>query len=176
MNKYVWIDLEMTGLDPNTDTILEVACLITTPDMKPFDAGINLVIHQEKRVLDSMNEWCMEHHTESGLVEACKASNITLSEAEARVYKYILGHSCKAGRNYLAGNSVHTDLLFLKKYMPSVASTLHYRILDVSSIKIIATDWFGTNVEINKKKTHRALDDIKESIQELQNYRSTIFK
>lgn len=81
-----------------------------------------------------------------------------------------------SGRNYLAGNSVYTDLLFLKKYMPSVASTLHYRILDISSIKIIATDWFGTNVQIKKKKTHRSLDDIKESIQELQNYRRTIFK
>lgn len=173
----VWVDLEMSGLNIDTDHILEMACLITDKDLNIVAEGPELIIHQSNEILDSMDDWCKEHHGESGLTESVKKSEISLVKAEEIMLDFIkknVPEKCCP----LAGNSIHMDRIFLNKYMPKFLQHLHYRIIDVSTIKELSARWYKDDDSTKpvKKFSHRALDDIKESIEELQFYRKSIFK
>ncbi|XP_077360334.1 small fragment nuclease [Festucalex cinctus] len=175
--KMVWVDLEMTGLDIENDKILEMACIITDSDLNILAEGPNLIITQSDDVLESMSEWCVEQHGKTGLTQEVRQSKITLEQAEYEFLSFIRQHT-PPGQCPLAGNSVHADKRFLDKYMPHFMNHLHYRIIDVSSIKELCRRWFPVEYERapRKKATHRALEDIRESIKELQYYRDSIFK
>ncbi|XP_046852352.1 oligoribonuclease, mitochondrial-like [Xenia sp. Carnegie-2017] len=175
--RLVWVDLEMSGLDDSKDQILEIACLITDTDLNLIAEGPDIIIHQPDSVLDSMNEWCKSHHGESGLTQAVKESTTSLKQAEDRIIEFITTHT-KPNKSLLAGNSVHVDKLFLSRFMPQVIEHLHYRIVDVSTVKELCKYWYPKAYHRvpNKSQTHRALQDIKESLQELKFYKSTIFK
>ncbi|XP_057677618.1 small fragment nuclease isoform X3 [Corythoichthys intestinalis] len=157
--KMVWVDLEMTGLDIENDKIIEMACIITDSNLNILAEGPNLIINQPDELLESMSEWCKEHHGKSGLTQAVRQSNVTLEQAENEFLSFVVQHT-PPGQCPLAGNSVHADKRFLDKYMPKFMNHLHYRIIDVSTIKEIC----------------RALEDIRESINELKYYRASIFK
>ncbi len=173
----VWIDLEMTGLTPTKDVILEIACVLTNQDLDPIDEPLSFVITQPQSLLTQMDEWNQKHHHQSGLFEAVQKSTVTVAQAEEHILTLVKKH-CKPQKAPLCGNSVWVDRLFLQKYMPKVEQYLHYRIVDVSSIKILANIWFGIKPEttIKKQKKHRALDDIYESIAELVWYHQHVFK
>ena len=172
----VWVDLEMSGLDIDKDHIIEMACLITDSNLKIVAEGPEIIINQADHVLDGMDDWCKKHHGESGLTDAVRKSKISIDTAEDLMLEFIQKHvpyKCCP----LAGNSIHMDRIFLNKYMKRFLDHLHYRIVDVSSIKDLSNRWYP---ELNDKKpkkklSHRALDDIKESIEELKFYRETIF-
>ncbi|KAL0132746.1 hypothetical protein PUN28_000466 [Cardiocondyla obscurior] len=173
----VWIDMEMTGLDVNVHHILEIACIITDKKLNVVSNELNIVIHQSDTILENMNDWCKVNHLKTGLIEESRSSKISLEEAEKMVLQLLKKHipekSCP-----LAGNSVYMDRFFLYKYMPLVNEYLHYRIIDVSTIKEIARRWnvYVHNSLPRKKLNHRALDDIKESINEMKHYKKTFFK
>ncbi|KAM9348815.1 small fragment nuclease [Symphorus nematophorus] len=175
--RMVWVDLEMTGLDIDKDQIIEMACLITDSDLNILAEGPNLIINQPDELLDGMSEWCKEHHGKSGLTQAVRDSKITLEQAEYEFLSFVRQHT-PPGQCPLAGNSVHADKRFLDKYMPQFMYHLHYRIIDVSTIKELCRRWFPEEYRMvpHKKATHRALEDIRESIKELQYYRTNVFK
>lgn len=175
--RMVWVDLEMTGLDINKDQIIEMACLITDSDLNVLAEGPNLIIKQPDELLDSMSDWCKEHHGKSGLTQAVRNSKISLEHAEYEFLSFIRQHT-PPGQCPLAGNSVHADKRFLDKYMPQFMYHLHYRIIDVSTIKELCRRWFPDEYKKapQKRASHRALDDIQESIKELQFYRVNVFK
>ena len=170
----VWLDMEMTGLNPDTDQILEIATLITDSELEVIAEGPELVIHQPDAALDAMGEWCQEHHGRSGLTEACRRSTLTLAEAERLTFEFIAAH-CEAGRSPLCGNSVGQDRRFLARHMPSIHAHLNYRIIDVTTVKELAKRWFPQLPRMAKAESHRALGDIRESIAELRHYRRTVF-
>lgn len=172
----VWVDLEMTGLDVEKDEIMEMACIITDSDLNVIEEGPNIIIHVSDEILSSMDEWCVSHHGSSGLTDAVRASKVTLEQAEVEVVNFMKKHT-PAKVCPLAGNSVHADKRFLEKYMPRFADHLHYRIVDVSTVKELCKRWFPEhyNKAPQKRETHRALDDIRESINELQYYKTNIF-
>lgn len=173
----VWVDLEMSGLDINTEHILEMACIVTDAELNIIAESEDIIIHQPDSVLNNMGEWCTEQHGKSGLTEAVRNSKIDLGAAEKKMVEfvkpYIAPSSCP-----LAGNSIHCDKMFLEKYMPKFMEQLHYRIIDVSSIKELCRRWYPEALEQAPKKqlSHRALGDIRESIEELKYYRQTVFK
>jgi|SRR5690606_7155949 len=171
----VWMDLEMSGLEPERHEILEIAVLVTDANLEVIAEGPDVVLHQPDAVLDAMDEWCTQHHGDSGLTAAVKASTISLSDAEAEVLAFVRAH-CPAGKSPLCGNSIGQDRRFLAAYMPQLESFLHYRNVDVSSIKELARRWYPRLEEPSKKETHRAMDDILESIAELRFYRRSIFR
>ncbi|XP_068456759.1 small fragment nuclease [Clinocottus analis] len=175
--RMVWVDLEMTGLDIEKDHIIEMACIITDADLNILAEGPNLIINQPNELLEGMSEWCKEHHGKSGLTQAVQDSKITLEQAEYEFLSFVRQHT-PPGQCPLAGNSVHADKRFLDKYMPQFMYHLHYRIVDVSTIKELCRRWFPEEYKMvpNKKAAHRALDDIQESIKELQYYRASVFK
>ncbi|EFX81723.1 hypothetical protein DAPPUDRAFT_92597 [Daphnia pulex] len=176
-NRIVWMDLEMTGLDETKDYILEAACLITDQDLNIVAEGPNIIINQPDSILDGMGEWCKKTHGESGLTEACRNSNISVEEAQEQLVDFI-GRYTNPGECPLAGNSIGEDKRFLYKYMPKLINHLHYRIIDVSTIKELGRRW-NPDVLKNappKSLTHRAMDDIKESLIELSFYKANIFK
>ncbi|KAM4652855.1 oligoribonuclease, mitochondrial [Discoglossus pictus] len=175
--RMVWVDLEMTGLNIDKDHIIEMACLITDSDLNILSEGPNLIIKQPDELLDGMSDWCKEHHGKSGLTQAVRDSKIRLQQAEYEFLSFIRQHT-PPGLCPLAGNSVHADKKFLDKYMPQFMRHLHYRIIDVSTIKELCRRWHPEEYEFAPKKasSHRALDDIRESIKELQFYRENIFK
>ncbi|XP_008278280.1 small fragment nuclease [Stegastes partitus] len=175
--RMVWVDLEMTGLDIEKDQIIEMACIITDSDLNILAEGPNLIIKQPDELLEGMSEWCKEHHGKSGLTQAVRDSKITLEQAEYEFLSFIRQHT-PPGQCPLAGNSVHADKRFLDKYMPQFMYHLHYRIIDVSTIKELTRRWFPEEFKMvpHKKASHRALDDIQESIKELQFYRANVFK
>ncbi|XP_034610439.1 oligoribonuclease, mitochondrial [Trachemys scripta elegans] len=175
--RMVWVDLEMTGLDIEKDQIIEMACLITDPDLNILAEGPNLIINQPDELLDGMSEWCKEHHGKSGLTKAVKESTISLQQAEYEFLSFVRQQT-PPGLCPLAGNSVHADKKFLDKYMPQFMRHVHYRIIDVSTVKELCRRWYPEEFEFAPKKvaSHRALDDIRESIKELQFYRNSIFK
>ncbi|XP_070839868.1 small fragment nuclease [Chaetodon trifascialis] len=175
--RMVWVDLEMTGLDIEKDRIIEMACIITDSDLNILAEGPNLIINQPDSLLEGMSEWCKEHHGKSGLTQAVRDSKITVEQAEYEFLSFIRQHT-PPGQCPLAGNSVHADKRFLDKYMPQFMYHLHYRIIDVSTIKELCRRWFPEEYKMvpHKKATHRALDDISESIKELQYYRVNVFK
>eukprot|EP00670_Eutreptiella_braarudii_P018410 CAMPEP_0174350074 /NCGR_PEP_ID=MMETSP0811_2-20130205/7051_1 /TAXON_ID=73025 ORGANISM="Eutreptiella gymnastica-like, Strain CCMP1594" /NCGR_SAMPLE_ID=MMETSP0811_2 /ASSEMBLY_ACC=CAM_ASM_000667 /LENGTH=275 /DNA_ID=CAMNT_0015478061 /DNA_START=19 /DNA_END=845 /DNA_ORIENTATION=+ len=173
----VWVDLEMTGLDVDNDVIMEMACLITDKNLQVIAEGPNIVIHVDDAQLNAMNDWCKTHHGQSGLTDACRKSEISLAQAEAAMLEFVAQH-VPPGKCPLAGNSIHADKKFLDKYMPKFMGHLHYRIVDVSSLKELCRRWYPREFTQAPKKglAHRALDDIKESLAELQYYRSAMFK
>lgn len=175
--RIVWVDLEMSGLDIDKEHILEMACLVTDDQLNVIAEGPELIIHQEDSVLDNMGEWCKNQHGNSGLTEAVRKSNISLENAEQQMLDFVTKHTVEK-QAPLAGNSIHVDRQFLEKYMKKFMNHLHYRIIDVSTVKELCRRWYPEDLgNAPKKKTsHRALDDIKESIEELKYYRSTIFK
>ncbi|KAI8884490.1 ribonuclease H-like protein [Backusella circina FSU 941] len=165
----------MTGLDIKKDHLIEIAVLITDGDLNIVAKGPELVIHQPREVMDAMNEWCVEHHGASGLTKQVLDSKISVQEAEKQVVDF-LKQNIPSGVAPLAGNSVHADKVFLNKEMPGVVDYLHYRIVDVSTIKELSKRWYpGIANGVIKKGGHRALDDIVESIEELKYYREHVF-
>ncbi len=180
MKKYnherlVWIDLEMTGLDYQTDVILEIASIVTDGDLHIIATGPNLIIHQPDEILNKMNAFCTELHNKTGLFQSCQQSTITLEQAEAETLSFLAQH-CKKNDAPLCGNSVWFDKLFLKKDMPLIYDFLHYRIVDVTTLKVMINLWTKHHATFKKKNVHRALDDIKESIAELQFYKEHFIK
>jgi oligoribonuclease len=171
----VWIDLEMSGLDPDTCEILEIATIITDGDLNLLAEGPDIVVHQPDPVLDAMDAWCTRQHALSGLTAQVKASTTALAQAEAHTLEFIRKF-CPPGKSPLCGNSIGHDRRFLLKHMPVLASFLHYRSVDVTSIKELARRWYPELPAPEKGETHRALDDIRESIAELRYYRQHIFR
>jgi len=173
-NNLVWMDLEMTGLDPETDTILEIATIITDGELNLLAEGPNLAIHHADEVLDGMNEWCKQHHGASGLTARVQSSSVSLAEAEAQTLAFIRSH-VPDRTSPLCGNSIHQDRRFLSRYMPTLEAALHYRNIDVSTIKELARRWYPALPPVAKQSTHLAMDDIRESIAELKTYRQQLF-
>jgi len=175
-NRFVWIDLEMTGLNPEQDTILEIASIITDDQLNFIAAGPELIIHQPDTVLYGMGKWCREQHAKSGLIKASQESTITIQEAEKQTFAFIQNY-CEENTGLLSGNSVWQDRAFLRVYMPKIIHYLHYKLIDVSSIKELVLRWYPNSkyAEFKKQETHRALADIQESIEELRHYRKYFF-
>ncbi len=172
----VWIDCEMTGLDLGRDALVEVACVVTDGELNQLDHGVDVVIKPPPEALEQMSEIVRTMHTASGLLEAL-AGGVTLAEAEAIVLEYIRGHLPEPKKAPLCGNSIATDRSFLARDMPVVDNHLHYRMIDVSSIKELARRWYPRVYFASPEKQggHRALADITESIRELRYYRATVF-
>jgi len=175
-NALVWIDLEMTGLDPNTDHILEIATIITDNELNIVAQGPVLAIHQPDEVLAAMDDWNRRTHSASGLVERVKASTLSTADVERQTLEFIRPFVPK-NKSPLCGNSICQDRRFLSRLMPQLENWVHYRNLDVSTLKELVRRW---KPEIDdgfeKKNTHKALDDILESIAELKYYREHFFK
>ena len=171
----VWIDLEMTGLDLNTESIIEIATIITDGELNIIAEGPNLAVKVSEELLANMDEWNTTHHTSSGLVERIRSEGVSLEEAVKQTCDF-LGQNIEPGTAPLCGNSVHNDRAFLAKEMPEVLDLLHYRIVDVSTIKELVNRWYPNLQRYRKKEAHRALDDIIESVEELRHYRQHIFK
>jgi oligoribonuclease len=171
----VWIDCEMTGLDPTHDVLLEIATIITNYDLEIIDRGPVLAIRQSDARLAAMDAWNRRTHRKSGLIDRVRAEGVTTAEAERQTLAFVKKY-CYAQTAPLCGNSIGQDKRFLVKYMPDLHDFLHYKVVDVSSIKLLASEWYGGKYEAPKKKElHRALDDIEESIAELAFYRDTVF-
>lgn len=170
----IWMDLEMTGLDPEVDTILEIATIVTDKDLNILAEGPNMAIHHDKQMLDNMNEWCKKQHVASGLSDRVMASGIELAQAEAETLAFIRLYA-NARTVPLCGNSIHQDRRFLVRYMPQLEAYLHYRMVDVSTIKELVKRWYPKLEFPSKKGMHLAMDDIRESIAELRYYREQIF-
>jgi len=172
----IWIDLEMTGLDTQRDYIIEIASIVTDKNLNILAEGPNLVIHQPNEVISNMDEWNTKQHTRSGLVEKIKESNINESTAEKETIKFLEQFVFKAS-SPLCGNTICQDRRFLARCMPELEEFCHYRNLDVSSIREVGKRWFYEDMDnFQKNSNHRALDDIRDSIEELRYYRKTIFK
>jgi oligoribonuclease len=172
--KLVWIDLEMTGLDPEKDVILEIATIVTDGFLEIEAEGPNTAIHYPEEVLQGMDEWSRAHHQESGLTDRVRASTHDPGSAERMTLEFLAGR-CQEGESPLCGNSVWQDRRFLIKYMPRLEAFLHYRNIDVSSIKELVQRWYPSLSAYEKQKAHLALSDIKESINELRYYRENVF-
>ncbi|MDQ6956543.1 MAG: oligoribonuclease [Mariprofundaceae bacterium] len=170
----VWMDLEMTGLDPNVDTILEIATIITDGQLNIVAEGPNIVIHQPDSVLDAMGDWCKEHHGASGLSARVRASTISMLDAEQQSLEFIKQY-VPQGVSPLCGNSIHQDRRFLVPYMPTLEGYLHYRNIDVSTVKELTKRWYPHIETPVKAGEHLALADVRESIAELKFYREQIF-
>lgn len=177
--KLIWVDLEMTGLNLDKERIIELACIITDYDLNVISEYGPVIINQPDEILNNMGEWCTEHHGKSGLTEAVRNSKITQEQAASDFLAFIKSH-VDSMKGFLAGNSVHADAKFLERYMPKIIKYLHYRIVDVSSIKILVEHWYrGKKVMGTQPKKglgHRAIDDIRESLEELKFYRDSLFK
>jgi len=175
LDRLVWVDLEMTGLDPEKNTIVEIATIVTDMNLVVIEEGPNLVIYQPPEVLALMNDFVRELHTRSGLLERIPASTVTLEDAARQTLAFVERHVPK-GTAPLCGNSVWKDREFLVRYMPDFVAHLHYRMIDVSTLKELVRRWCPpSHLAPKKKETHRALDDIRESIQELAHYRALLF-
>jgi oligoribonuclease len=170
----IWIDLEMTGLDPEKMVIIEIASIVTDDNLNIVAEGPNLAIRHSEEVLMGMEEWSMTHHTASGLLDRARASAYDCLQAEKETLKFVQQH-CKKDDSPLCGNSVWQDRRFLTKYMPGLEGFFHYRIVDVSSIKELVRRWYPSMPPYEKNKSHMALEDIRESINELKYYREKIF-
>lgn len=175
-NNLIWIDLEMTGLEPEEHRIIEIATIVTDSDLNILAQGPVLAIHQSNEVLEAMDEWCTNTHTGSGLVERVKASSITEASAVEQTLDFLSKWVPKSV-SPICGNSIGQDRRFLHKYMPELEQYFHYRNLDVSTIKELARRWAPEVLAgVRKTGSHLALDDIKESIDELKHYRKHFFK
>ena len=175
----IWMDLEMTGLDPQRHVIVEIATLVTDDELNIIAEGPDLVIHQPDEALAEMDDFVTNMHTTSGLLDLIKASTITLDDAMRQTLEFIQVHSPEQGKIPLCGNSIRTDRTFLDKYMPEIEHWLHYRCVDVSTVKELVRRW-NPGLEHARPKsegiTHRAMDDIRDSVAELKFYRERVFK
>jgi oligoribonuclease len=175
-DRLVWIDCEMTGLDLTSDALVEIACVVTDGELKPLDDGIDVLIKPPAEALDGMKDVVREMHTSSGLLAELPVG-VTLGEAQDLVLGYIRQHVSESRKVPLCGNSIATDRSFLARDMPELDAFLHYRMVDVSSIKELARRWYPRVYFASPEKHggHRALADIRESIRELQYYRQAVF-
>jgi oligoribonuclease len=173
----VWIDCEMTGLDLGKDALIEIAALVTDSELNVLGEGVDIVIHADEETLASMPDVVREMHAHSGLTEEVRRSTVTLAEAERRVLEYVRAHIPDVNSAPLAGNSIATDRGFITRDMPELDGHLHYRMVDVSSIKELIRRWYPRIYYAKPEKglAHRALADIKESIGELDYYRNIAF-
>ncbi|QSP94583.1 oligoribonuclease [Marinobacter salinisoli] len=174
-DRLVWIDLEMTGLDPEQERIIEMATIITDSQLNLVAEGPVIAVHQPDSLLDAMDEWCTKTHGASGLTQRVKESSISEAEAERLTLEFLRQH-LEPGASPLCGNSIGQDRRFLVKYMPELEGFFHYRNLDVSTIKELARRWRPDVLAgVKKQGSHLALDDIRDSINELRHYRDTFF-
>jgi len=177
LDRLVWVDCEMTGLDLRSDALIEIAALVTDSELRILDEGIDLVITAPAELLDGMQPVVRDMHASSGLTEAVRASMVTVADAEQLVLEHLRTHVPEIRTVPLCGNSIATDRAFLARDMPELDAFLHYRMVDVSSIKELCRRWYPRVYFAQPQKglAHRALADIQESIRELRYYRSTVF-
>lgn len=171
----IWIDMEMSGLDPERCRILEIATIVTDGDLRVLAEGPAVVVHQPDEVLDSMDQWCTRHHGDSGLTDEVRASSLDEAEAERQTMAFLEAWT-QPGASPLCGSSIFQDRRFLMRYMPRFYEFLHYRLIDVSSVKELARRWFPEMRPPAKGEAHRALPDVRESIEELRFYRARLFR
>lgn len=169
----VWLDLEMTGLDLEEDRITEIACLVTNEDLEIIEEGPEIIINQPAELFDRSDPFLVETFIDSGFVDKMKESDYTEIEAEDEILTFIKKHVSK-NKSPLCGNSVYMDRMFINRYMKKLNDYLHYRLIDVSTIKNLALRWYPDLPKFEKSETHRAMEDIKESIEELKYYRENI--
>jgi oligoribonuclease len=176
-DRLVWLDLEMTGLDTNRHVIVEIAALVTDSELEPVDDGIDLVVHASEDELAAMDDFVRAMHTKSSLLPAIQASDVSLETAGDAVLEYVRSH-VPEGTAPLCGNSIGVDRRFLDRHLPELDGYLHYRSIDVSSLKELCRRWYPDVYKgrPGKRETHRALDDVRESINELRYYREQILK
>jgi oligoribonuclease len=175
-NNLIWIDLEMTGLEPEVDVVIEIATLVTDSELNILAQGPVIAIHQSDETLAKMDDWNQKHHGQSGLIDRVKASQFTEADAVAQTIKFLEQHVPK-GASPMCGNSIGQDRRFLNKYMLELEEYFHYRNVDVSTIKELVKRWSPETMKgFTKQGTHQALQDIQESIAELQFYRKEVFK
>lgn len=175
-NNLIWIDLEMTGLDTQRDHIIEIATIVTTSQLEVVAEGPMLAIFQPESVLSTMDDWNTKQHGQSGLTARIRASTVTTADAEQQTLQFLRQY-VPAGKSPMCGNSVCQDRRFLARLMPDLERFFHYRNLDVSTVKELTARWApDVASQLNKKGSHLALDDIRESIEELRFYRSKVFK
>jgi len=177
IDRLVWMDLEMTGLDPERDVVLEIAALVTDSELNPVGEGVDIVIAQPPSALEGMADIVRDMHAKSGLTTAVLESSVSLGDAEEAVLAMVKEHVPQPRTVPLCGNSIATDRTFLVKHMPALDAWLHYRMVDVSSVKELARRWYPKAYHQAPQKAggHRALADILESVEELRYYRSAIF-
>ena len=173
-DRLIWIDLEMTGLDPEKEVILEIASIVTDGDLELVAEGPNIAINHPEEILLAMDKWSMTHHERSGLLDRARASPYDCQGVEQKTLEFLPIH-CKRGESPLCGNSVWQDRQFLIRHMPNLEGFFHYRNIDVSSIKELVKRWYPSLPPYRKQKAHLALSDIKESINELKYYRQKVF-
>lgn len=175
-DRLVWMDMEMSGLAVEHERILEVAIVITDADLHVIAEGPELIVHQPSEVLDAMDAWNTQHHGASGLIDRVRASSLDETTAETQLLEFVSAHVGPKSAP-LAGNSIHQDRLFLAKYMPRLHEHLHYRNVDVSTVKELVRRWYPAAYASRptKRGSHRARGDILESIDELRYYRSAVF-
>ncbi|MDP6968570.1 MAG: oligoribonuclease [Gammaproteobacteria bacterium] len=172
----IWIDLEMTGLEPDSDVIIEIATIVTDANLNVLASGPALAIHQTDSVLDNMNPWCIKQHGQSGLTQRVRESSISCAQAEQMTLTF-LSQYVDEGMSPMCGNSIGQDRRFLVKYMPTLANYFHYRNLDVSTLKELARRWRPELLAgVSKQSSHLAMDDILDSIAELAFYREHMLK
>jgi oligoribonuclease len=176
MDKHlIWIDLEMSGLDPQKHVILEIGAMVTDNHLDIVEKGPDIVIHHPESVISCMEEWSLRHHQASGLLDRVRTASRNTDQAETETLEFLSRYS-KKGQSPLCGNSVWQDRRFLEKHMPELEGYLHYRNIDVSSVKELVKRWYPQLPRFEKRKTHLAIVDIEESIQELRYYRKHVFQ
>jgi len=173
-NRLVWIDLEMSGLELEMHVIVEIASVVTDDRLEIVARGPDIAINHPQEILSLMDEWSFRHHQSSGLLDRIRASPYNCQRAEQETIEFISRY-CQKGESPLCGNSVWQDRRFLERYMPRLEAFLHYRNIDVSSIKELVKRWYPTIPTFKKKKAHLAMSDIEESIKELKYYREKVF-
>ncbi len=172
----VWLDLEMTGLDPEKHVIIQIGCAVTDSQLNMIAEGPVFAVHQPERELRKMDAWCVRQHGQSGLTAEVRQSRTSVKKAEQETLKFLKKH-CVAGKSPLCGNSIGQDRRFLVKYMPHLNDFFHYRNIDVSSVKELVSRWYTDREKAPQKdKTHHVLQDIRDSIDELRHYRKAVFK
>lgn len=171
----IWLDLEMTGLNVEKEVILEIATVVTDANLTILATGPDLVIAQDKIKLQNMGTWCQTHHGASGLTKAVEESEVSTEDAEEATINFLKKY-VTPGKSPMCGNSIGMDRKFLEKYMPQLANFFHYRNIDVSSIKELVKRWCPDLIMAQKHSNHRAMDDIKDSIDELKHYREYLFR